>query len=324
MHVSEFLKIIKNIGILIICLFSLSSFACNENLIVIINPIISTITNNAALGDIIYKREGTLASLTGKNVQFICDTTLDQKKIITIGRMHGFSVGKNIYSTNLNGIGIRLTAAVHQQSGLKWKNFPFTSNQMANADLNANDVLLRIELVKTANHPDIGLLNFSENNALVFKGINEHSFSTVDIHISSKISNGSCNILTDSIHINMSPVEIGDLINNPNGRVNSQDFSIPIHCENTHGVFMTIQAKPFNNLLGVLSTTDASGVENKIGILLRYMNSPVILNRPFNISNLFHQSKENKILISASYFFIGKRISPGFIYGTATVKIDYI
>ncbi len=304
-------------------IFLSSAHACKGHLNINILPKINTSFSSAVIGDVLYKKEGTLSTLAGKDIKFICNEGNGLQQITAIGKLHSLSLAKNTYATNLSGVGIRITMALQQKEGFKWKKLPFYFSEKVTSTFGADDIYMRIELIKTADEVAPGQLNYDENNALLISVNNQQSVYSVGIHLSGLMTSGTCDILTDLINVDMGVLTV-DKSKGYNGDTGRTDFAVPVSCENVHGVFMTIKGNLYKGLKDTIALMDMPGSAKGVGIRLTYKDIPVVLDKPVDISDLFQQTTKNNILLSANYFVSDNEIEPGLVTAMATLRIDYL
>lgn len=321
-------NVMKLMGIIIIVMFcSNETLACGGHLRVQINAGNLSGVEKASIGDTLYKKEGTLSSFAGKNIDLVCEhganTSTEVSRLFSLGRMNGHSAGNGIYATNLDGVGIRITVAAQFQSNRQWRELPYIITDRLNSSVSAKDIFLRVELLKTNEGASADLMHYYNKNALIFKFGNNSPPTTVDIDIIAKRAMGTCHIMSDSVDINLGNTPLNQLKSTSGNIHKLHDFKLPVRCNNVHEVFMTLKGVPFEGRGDVLALINKNNVAGGVGIQLIYNKAPLYFGTPVDISKLFTNGDTQYIPFSVAYY-VTKSIVPGVIESVATLNLDYI
>ncbi|MCP2006243.1 UNVERIFIED_ORG: type 1 fimbria pilin [Buttiauxella agrestis ATCC 33320] len=321
-------RVFKALSLLVILVQASCSFACGGHLQLRVNANLNSDVIHADTGSVIYKLEGTLASLTSSNIKIQCEKELNPLtkniSIISIGRMSGISTGKRVYATNLPGVGIRISVAKKSSQGFQWQPLPFSSQDTLASGLSASDFSVRIELIKTSEVMRHGVIFYHEGNALIMRSNGGYSPTAVDVTVIANLSPGTCRILTDTINVAMGSTNV-DEFKTGTGIPNSiHQFSVPVHCENVNSVFFSIHGKRVESSNTILSLLSGSDNAKGIGIQILYEGSPVVIGRPINISSDFTQAENLDVSFSARFVTTANAVLAGKVNCVATIRIDYI
>jgi len=319
----------RNKVMLLCILISVSQYSlgCGGHLAMSINADLSSLTH-AKVGDVVYKKEAPLSALSASNVDIVCPEDIVSKRngarLNAYSKVNGIMVGKHIYETLSPDIGIRISVAEHLSSGLQWHDVNYLFSQKINSTLKASDIYLRIELIKISGKHGNIQFTFRQNNILVFNPSGEKSSTTVDLNIFGRRSVGTCQVLTDNINIDMGSIPVDQLATGRNSQLNLKRFILPVHCEDVHNVFLSLQGEKLPYRKDVLSLLPGAGSAKGVGVQILYKQWPLTIGVPVNISELFANSDTRNIELYAKIFSSYKNLHPGKIQAIATIKIDYI
>ncbi|MCF8998845.1 fimbrial protein [Acinetobacter nectaris] len=311
-------------------------------------PTVKTIQQNINLGRIVVKPSDSIGQVlkeqlyrvTQKGSYLTCDFMTDS--YLAQGELSQrrplSNIGNNIYSTNLGGIGIRISI---QEDGIQ-KDFPFSS--LINTYFQYFSVfgyrysldktyLLKVQIIKTDSNTESGSLN-SGRYVLFYTDNNKNSpLLTVDLN-STTIASSSCLITNNNTTVKLNDVTrssfrgIGSVQGEQNFQVNvlcngGDNFTSDTE-QNQIGVSFNYIPSAYNSqaIKNTSTNTPASGVD--LQLLWSDRNEVVLNNYNYSLGSIVSNDTQTfPVSLKARYIQTQEQVTPGQVQGLATITINY-
>ncbi|WP_313109477.1 fimbrial protein [Atlantibacter sp.] len=276
-------------------------------------------TGSAASGTVLYRKEAPLSVLTGmhKNIDMSC---LDAARKRLTGRIPSAQSGKNIFNTNIDGLGLRITVMYHTSDGAQksWT-LPFDATvlDLNNKTISTDDISLRLEVIKT------GTVNTSNSMEFRVPYLVALADNLMVVSLTMKVmaAKSFCAIQVANPQVTLPPIEASELAKNSDPTAYPVDISL--NCINTQKASINIEglvdpAKPsiFKN---VADDAAASGV----GIQMLYNNSVMLPGQAMAIS-LPTQQNNFALPLTIRYAKTNDKITSGQVKSQITLRINYL
>lgn len=314
------------------------------------NITVQTIRQNIALGRIVAKPSDAVGQVLKEQTytispngsylfcnfyrnSFVNQGELSQRRPIS-------NLGNNIYSTNLRGIGIRISLI---EDGVQ-KNFPFSTSIDAsfyyisffgyNYSLDKTR-LLKIEIIKTENDVESGSLN-SGRYALYYMANNRNiPYLTADLPLNGiTIASSSCLITNSNTTVKLADA-IRSSFNGIGSTQGEQNFQVNILCnggdnvtsydeQNQIGVNFNYTASAYNTqaIKNTSNNSPASGID--LQLLWGNNNEAIRNNYNYTIGSIISNDTQTyEMQLKARYIQTQEQIKPGQVQGLATITINY-
>jgi type 1 fimbria pilin len=288
------------------------------NLTVPLTVQMPTKSGTAPVGSVLFVKEASLAQWTGTHRE-ISPTCLSALKRWLNGRMNTMPAGKNIFSTAIPGVGLRITV-IYDKPGAARQEWVLPFNTLLNENtqtvVNTDEINIRLEVVKTGaisggninvNLPS--LISFSDRSLIINLSLNVLA------------ARAQCSILLAQPQIELPPISMKDIENNVHN--NAYPVEMNLQCLNTRQASIDIEGATnettpsvFNN---IVSEHSATGV----GIEMLYNGSVMTPHRPVEII-MPQQHLSIPIPLAVRYAKSGPVITSGKVKAQITLRINYL
>ncbi|WEV49448.1 fimbrial protein [Acinetobacter sp. ESL0695] len=311
---------------------------------------VQTVSQNIALGRIVVKPSDAIGQVLKEQTytispngsylscnfyrnSFVNQGELSQRRPIS-------NLGNNIYSTNLRGIGIRISLI---EDGVQ-TNFPFSTSIDAyfyyfplfgyNYSLDKTR-LIKVEIIKTENDVESGGLSSGRYAVYYTDTYRNKPILTVDLPINGiTVASSSC-LITN----NNTTIKLADAIRSGFNGVGSiqgeQNFQVNVLCnggynitsyneQNQIGVNFNYTASAYNTqaIKNTSNNSPASGVD--LQLLWSNNNEAIRNNYNYTIGSIVSNDTQTyEMQLKARYIQTQEQIKPGQIQGLATITINY-
>lgn len=250
------------------------------------------------------------------------------------------SIGNNIYSTNLRGIGIRISI---QEDDIQ-KDFPFSS--LINTYSDPQDLLifgyrysldktysLKVQIIKTDSNTESGSLNSGRYVLYYTDNYKNNPLLTVDLN-STTIASSSCLITNNNTTVKLNDVTRSNFrgIGSVQGE---QNFQINVLCnggdnftsdteQNEIGVSFNYTPSAYNSqaIKNTSTNSPASGVD--LQLLWSDRNEMVLNNYNYSLGSIVSNDTQIfPVSLKARYIQTQEQVTPGQVQGLATITINY-
>jgi type 1 fimbria pilin len=294
--------------------------------------ITDALVGKVAVGGVITKIEGKWDTF-GTNASATCGTTSLVSYTVSGNPTAGFT---NIYDTNLQGIGIRISVWTVGQSnygnGGGYYGTPTTPTpipiQLPVQNLSGNGVKygtgynqIRVELIRTASNWQGGTLSFAGPILTVADQAGTQGTATIsNISINGALNLAGCNVTTKNLIVNLGSVRMPDVISASN---TGTDFTIEMICSANPSLSIQFDGVAVANNPKILKLRDDPAVATGIGLQIRNSAGeavtigegiPLINAAPDGI-NQFH--------FTARYVPTAAHKTPGTADANATFTMQY-
>lgn len=272
----------------------------------------------APIGSVLYVNEKSLTQLSGSHHD-ITTACLNAIQRVINGRMNTTQSGKNVFSTALPGVGLRVTV-IFNKPGMARKEWvlPFNTSfsNVAKDPVSTDDIKLRIELIKTG----------------IIRGgtINIHLPSLLSLSDSSLVVNlamtllsvkAHCSIIVNQPQVELPPIEIKDLASNTDKR--NFPVGVNLQCMNTTRASISIEGTAAPQKLTVFKNVAPENPASGVGIEMLYNGNVMTLFQPVDIA-LPSQQVSLNVPLSVRYAKTSTPLSKGNVKAQITLRINYL
>jgi hypothetical protein len=286
-----------------------------------------TQTINVTLGTTTVQRDAPVGSViatqtVGSTITNTINCDYSGNYYLTYGMLYngGIPVGNNVYKTNVEGVGLRLSSSsryysnppsqfpITQVSGLT--SFPATIEFVKTGDITSGTMNLGV----------IGNYYITEN-ALVLG-----TMTTVAMGAGNIVTQAACSVTTGAMNFSMGDIPVTSFSNaigfTPDKTVTQ---NLGINCDPNANINITLVGTKNpdvsdTNVLA-LSNQGQSGVADGIGVQLLYNNNPLVLNTILNLKK--SAGGQETFPITARYIQTKANVKPGSGNATATLNLTY-
>ncbi|HAV1840568.1 TPA: fimbrial protein [Enterobacter hormaechei subsp. steigerwaltii] len=277
------------------CFFSYGTFnAININVGSIQVPV------DSPVGTVLLRKEVAYDSLTAhQGISCSTDKNAEVNFIFYANMVNEPSALSDVYKTNIEGIGIKISMYVNIVNGgfpQVETPLPFSSNiiMAACSDCNTKNkynnfgsanTQVVIELIKISDITDTGALTYVISDFTHANSSDTGNILSISsLSLSGEIKKGTCDIST----LTPSKVDLGSITSGSLGSIGAVakevGFSIILQCNGSPNVMATFSDKnsspsPTEGILGLDSSSAAEG----IGVQLLYQNVPVELGETISV-----------------------------------------
>ncbi|HDR2623696.1 TPA: fimbrial protein, partial [Enterobacter chuandaensis] len=231
----------------------------------------------------------------------------------------GVAISDNIYKTNLEGIGIRISTRGHN-----FTNPPYQEPIYQVAGLTSSPT--QIDFIKTGdvkpgtmNAGTIAEYYISEN------GITLGTMTSVIMDAGNNFSQLACAVTTPNLNFTMGTIEVNTFGDTP-GFVHPKTYSqnLGLNCDAKANINVTLSGSqnPDTSDKSVIKLSDQGGdVADGVGVQLLYNNSPLELNKMLNLK--VSDGGLESLPLTARYYQTKNVVKPGSANATAIINITY-
>lgn len=270
-------------------------------------------------GSVLYKKESLLSTNAGNQLvsQDDCVSTLHN---MLSGKIASSEVGSNIYATNIEGVGIRLTLII-DKPGVGHREwlipFRFNINSFSKEKITTQNIKIRVELIK---YRDIKL-----NNAKI---IYMHDvISSADKKI---IVNFILNVLANhsycKVHVLSPQITLPDVYVSVFKATNvTRSFPVYLNmdCENVQRATLTIEGQLNLGSETVFRNLEINTPAKGVGIELLYNHQVIKAMHAVNIPD--SELSGNALLpLSVRYAKVNDKVEPGEVKSKITLHFNYL
>lgn len=288
-----------------------------------------TIPNDLAINAVIATRSFSIPAAGGREQLWDCrNGGTFSHSILQGAALPGSRI---IYSTNVPGVGIRLS--VKYASTQAYSYYPGTGTVRGNVGIYLYaGAEFRVELIKTAAVTGNGPLSSGDYTNLSGDGDNKSMITSRLGGTGTTIITPSCTVDTGSRNI---PVNFGKVATTSfRGRSSTagdRNFNVRLNCSagqnarNTVQIRMDATADPAS-VDGVLRITQAAaGTNTAVGVGIQIVDATTKAAVKFGDTVDVGPSKDGSYVLpyTARYYQTGNAVTPGQANGTATFTLDY-
>jgi len=271
----------------------------------------------ASVGTVLYKKEASLAQLTGSH-HLITNECVNKLKKVLAGRMTSAQSGAGIFTTPYAGLGIRITLIFdkanrpHKEWILPFNN-PVTD--LTYDAITTDDIKLRIEAIKTGplkggaeNVQLPSLLSLSDNSLVV------------NLAIKILAAKSHCTIQMLNPQIDLPPIDAKTI--DKQKRSKTYPANISLNCLNTQKASINIEGNNNVNIPSVFNNIATDNPAKGVGVEMLYNDSTLTPGNPIDIA-LPNQTNFS-LPISVRYARLKEKITEGNIKTQITLRINYL
>ena len=194
-------------------------------------------TANVATGTVLYKKEASLAQLTGSHHN-LTGTCLEKIQKMLSGRIAASQQGSGVFATELPGLGLRITVIFDKpgQPRKEWV-LPFNEpmSDLSKAVVSTDDIKLRLEAIKTG-IVQSGTVNINLPSLLA---LNDNSL-VVNLAMTVLTPKAHCTIQVPNPQIDLPPVDSSVLENRGNAAAHPIILCHHSHASTVHFMRSTV------------------------------------------------------------------------------------
>lgn len=272
------------------------------------------------VGSVVYKKEATLAQLSGKHDVISAECRAKISKLLN-GKMPTQQKGQDTYATNLPGLGIRITL-IYDKAGSAYKEWvlPFSTQtrDLSDKTITSDDVKLRVEAIKTGVITQGGVLNFLIPSLV---SLSDNSL-VVNLAMTLIAPKAHCMIQMVTPQIELPPVKISELKNN--GGKNAQPVSVNLLCMNTSKASLSIEGLNENSYPTVFKNVapESESPAKNVGIEMLFSGTVMKIDTPLELS--LPDQNSYALPLSVRYAKTGDDLTGGKVKAQITLRIDYL
>lgn len=291
--------------------------------IVLDTPVGSDIASKN-IGDVIFVKRATLASLSHNIEDLIC--TNDQGNIHIAGRVSGAETGANAYATSIPGVGLRVSYLLKSRnySGEKKmlpgiESFHIGDNQM----LSSKNVILKIELIKTATVPSVSPATYTQQHLLTLSDDKFSQLTRISLSLHITLPPPHCELYIPESVYNLGNINISQL--KAAEKHNDTPIDISVNCTSSvRFIAITMNGITFNAKKGMLSIYQDKNSAEGIGVQILQENKPITLGLPMIFTTNFSDAGTAHLAFNARYIMTSKLLKPGNVRSALSLKLDYL
>lgn len=227
---------------------------------------------------------------------------------------------RNIYDTNIPGVGIRLSLLFN---GIPYP-FPYSSELVPNRPMYIPDI--KAELIKTG-----AIISGKLDTGILVKGrildTNGESIFNVTLNGNNTISSVGCDVMVPNIGVQLGKHRIQEF--DQKSVTEWTDFDISLDCDKNTPISITINATPdiSSSTPDIIKLDNDEGSASGIGIQLfmqdvNGLSQQVKLNKSQAYGSAFNNGI-NVIKFQARYYKIVPQVNPGIANATVTFTMTY-
>ncbi|WNN48397.1 fimbrial protein [Siccibacter colletis] len=272
----------------------------------------------APVGAVLYKKEATLAQLTGTH-RDITGACVEQLRKSLNGRISARQSGFNTFATTLPGLGLRITV-IYDKAGRPRKEWvlPFTAlvRDLTQAALTTDDIRLRFEMVKTG-RLESGMLNLRLPSLLA---LNDNSL-VVNLALTVLAAKAHCTIQVPNPQITLPPIDAAALASNTPKR--QYPVGVNLLCLNTRQASISIEGVNDSKTASIFKNVSSENPAGGVGIEMLYNGSVMQPGRSMDIA-LPQQQSGFAVPLAVRYAKTHEKITQGKVKAQITLRINYL
>ncbi|EPN9528782.1 fimbrial protein [Cronobacter malonaticus] len=284
-------------------------------------PVSVPLQDNIAMlptGSVVYKREATLAQLSGTHgiISSECQTKIRNR---LTGKIPGQQSGQDTYATSLPGLGVRITL-VYDKSGSAHKEWilPFSAQtqDISHSPITSDDIKLRLEVIKTGTITQSGVLTFRIPSLIA---LSDNSFvANLAMTIISPKAHCMIQVLTPQVEL--PPVKISELKNNSANAAES--VNVNLLCMNTSKASINIEGVNDNSYPTVFRNVAPENPALNVGIEMLFNGTVMRPDSPLDLS--LPNENSYALPLTVRYARTGKNLTSGNVKAQITLRINYL
>lgn len=240
--------------------------------------------------------------------------------------MSGLAQSPEIYHTNLNGVGVRISLRAISGFGgfpARMTTVPFTARVRTRAgqsddSFRTGTLRVKVELVKTAAAVASGTLDYLDNHFL-FAG----DTSVAAIEIKGKIKVGACTLSASTpTTVQLPPTNLNKF-ERVGDTAGDMPFALQLDCNSAVGVKLRLEGNESASIKdkGVLKNDARHNQARGIGVQLLYQNAPVMFHKEMDMGTA--AEGQYAIPLLARYYQTQRRVEAGEVNAVATYTLTY-
>lgn len=270
---------------------------------------------SAPVGSVLYKKEASLAQLTGTH-RDITDACVEQLRKNLKGHITARQSGFNTFATSLPGLGLRVTI-IYEKAGRPRKEWvmPFTAPvvDLTRAALTTDDIRLRLEMVKTG-ALESGMLN------LRLLSLNDNSL-VVSLALTVLAAKAHCTILMPNPQITLPPIDAAALASNTSKK--HYPVGVNLLCLNTNRASLSIEGLNDSQSPSIFKNVSPEDPAGGVGIEMLYNGSVMQPGRAMDIT-LPQQQSGFAVPLAVRYAKTKEKVTKGNVKAQITLRINYL
>ena len=273
---------------------------------------------SAPVGSVLYKKEASLAQLTGTH-RDITDACVEQLRKNLKGRITARQSGFNTFATSLPGLGLRVTI-IYEKAGRPRKEWvmPFTAPvvDLTRTALTTDDIRLRLEMVKTG-ALESGTLNLRLPSLL---SLNDNSL-VVSLALTVLAAKAHCTILMPNPQITLPPIDAAALASNTSKK--HYPVGVNLLCLNTNRASLSIEGLNDSQSPSIFKNVSPEDPAGGVGIEMLYNGSVMQPGRAMDIT-LPQQQSGFAVPLAVRYAKTKEKVTKGNVKAQITLRINYL
>ncbi|WP_024547997.1 fimbrial protein [Siccibacter turicensis] len=284
-------------------------------------PVTVSLPDNITMipvGSVVYKREATLAQLSGTHGVVSAECRTKISKLLN-GKIPTQQKGQDTYATSLPGLGVRVTL-IYEKPGSAHKEWvlPFSTQtrELSDKIITSDDVKLRVEAIKTGAITQGGVLNF-RIPSLVWLSDNSLVVNLVMMLVSPK---AHCMIQMTTPQVELPPVKISELKNN--GAKTAQPVGVNLLCMNTHKASLSVEGLHESSSPTVFKNVAPESPAKNVGIEMLFGGTVMKPDVPLELA--LPDQNSYTLPLSVRYAKSGDALTGGNVKAQITLHINYL
>lgn len=271
----------------------------------------------AATGTVLYKKEASLAQLTGSH-HLISNECVNKVRKVLAGRMTSTPSGSGIFTTPFVGLGLRITLIFDKPNHphKEWV-LPFSSpvSDLTTDAITTDDIKIRLEAIKT------GIIKGGTANIQLpsMLSLNDNAL-VVNLALKILPVKSHCSIQMVNPQVDLPPIDAVAI--DKQKRSAAYPASINLLCLNTQRASINIEGNNNADLPSVFNNIATDNPATGVGVEMLYNGSTLSPGNPIDIA-LPNQSNF-ALPISVRYARLKEKISAGNIKTQITIRINYL
>ncbi|ABP58773.1 fimbrial protein [Enterobacter sp. 638] len=271
----------------------------------------------AATGTVLYKKEASLAQLTGSH-HLISNECVNKVRKTLAGRMTTTQSGSGVFNTPSVGLGLRITLIFDKPNHphKEWV-LPFNSpvSDLAADAITTDDIKIRLEAIKTGIIKS-GIANVQLPSLL---SLNDNSL-VVNLALKILPVKSHCSIEMVNPQVDLPPIDAATI--DKQKKSVAYPANINLLCLNTQRASINIEGNNNSDLPSVFNNIAKDNPATGVGVEMLYNGSTLTPGTPVEIA-LPNQSNF-ALPISVRYARLNEKISQGNVKTQITLRINYL
>ncbi|WP_426763091.1 fimbrial protein [Hafnia paralvei] len=315
--------------VFVLCIPFRQALACTPQIqghflsIVLDTPQLSDVTNKN-IGDVIFVKRATLASLSHNIEDLIC--TNSQGNIHLAGRVSGAETGANTYATSIPGIGLRVSYLLKSRSYSSEKkmlpgieSFHIGSNEL----LSSKNIILKIELIKTATVPSVNSATYTQQHLLTLSDDKFGQLTQVSLSLQITLPPPHCELYIPESVYNLGEISITQL--KTAEKYQGTPIDISVTCTSAvRYMSVTMNGIILSASKGILGLDQDTNSAEGIGVQILQKSKPITLGLPMIFTTNFSDAGTAHLAFNARYIMTSKQLKPGNVHSILSLKLDYL